>query len=181
MANPSLPPDSRNRLFTDFAADRQSQLGADPGGNRLLHGLRVEDRECGDVREALPQDLGENGGRVHRPRPRRNCHTGRALRSAPRPAGWAVSPLRGRPIAATARSGRQSLALDPGSTQQLVTEIFRKLAVAVSDDQGAQSGVGDVGMPESGKEARSQGAPRRSSRCSGAPVPCSDDRRCPAA
>ena len=60
---PALAGDRRHR---DLAADRERHLGADPGRDRLLHGLGVVDREGGDVFEPLAQDRGEHGGRVHR-------------------------------------------------------------------------------------------------------------------
>jgi hypothetical protein len=50
----------------------------------------------------------------------------------------------------------ERFALDPGPVQQLVTQFFSELQIAIGHDDCAQPGIADVGVREPGKEARRQ-------------------------
>ena len=107
----------RDRRHRDLAADRQADLGADPGSDRLLHRFRIVDCKGGDIFESLPQDLCQHDGRVH-------C--------ASRGAIIIMVEQYDRPLACSARRHRpgagdrllqwldivnKGLALDPGAVQ----------------------------------------------------------------
>ena len=155
---------------------------ADPGRDRLLNGLRVVDREGGDVFEPLAQDRGEHGGRVHR---------------AARGAVVVMIEQDDRPLAGLRRLQRlgarqrlferfelvdEILAVGPGPVEQFVAQSFGERAVAVGHDDRRQPGIGDVGVREAGEQAGGERALGLcSSRRRGPAIPCSDDRPNPAA